>query len=109
VENEDKYPHLLSVTSIFIRGSVVRYQPVGAVSSRLIMTHRRYVHLSKDDVELEVLQAKFLPAFSTAPHHQGLSVLIVCNRIQRARNLNAMPQKLLEQSSVVFDVKTLKI
>ncbi len=40
---------------------------------------------------------------------KGLSVLIVCNRIQRARNLNAMPQKLLEQSSVVFDVKTLKI
>jgi hypothetical protein len=35
------------------------------------MTHCRYVHLSKDDVELEVLQAKFLPAFSTAPHHQG--------------------------------------
>ena len=25
VENEEKYPHLLSVTSIFIRGSVVRY------------------------------------------------------------------------------------
>ena len=74
VENEEKYPHLLSVTSIFIRGSVVRYA-LGEVAPLSIITPCcRYVHLSKDDVELEILQATSL-SFTRAPHRQSALVL----------------------------------
>ena len=38
VLDEEKYPHLLSVTNCFIRGSVVRY-----------------VHIPADSVDLEIL------------------------------------------------------
>ncbi|KAH3686306.1 hypothetical protein WICPIJ_002668 [Wickerhamomyces pijperi] len=38
-KNEDKFPHLSSVKSIFLRGSTVRY-----------------VHLSKGDVDTNLLQ-----------------------------------------------------
>ena len=39
VNDAERYPHLLSVKTCFVRGSVVRY-----------------VHLPKDDVEVELLQ-----------------------------------------------------
>jgi small nuclear ribonucleoprotein (snRNP)-like protein len=108
VENEEKYPHLLSVTSIFIRGSVVRYA-LGEVAPPLsiITPCCRYVHLSKDDVELEILQATS-PSFTRAPRRQSGFVLTASNRIQRARKLSAMPPKLQGRSDrrrAVLDYK----
>jgi len=109
VENEEKYPHLLSVTSIFIRGSVVRYLVVAfaAVSICCVKSSSRYVHLSKDDVDIDILQANFT-ALMSMPAFLGFRALTSSNRIQLVRKLIAMPPMLLEPSNKALKIKTHK-
>jgi hypothetical protein len=104
VENEEKYPHLLSVTSIFIRGSVVRYFFFMLHAGISFHFFPRYVHLSKDDVDIDILQASF-PTFCNDSIH-GLCTLTVPFRIRRARKQNAILPKLPERSSYVLAINT---
>jgi len=105
VENEEKYPHLLSVTSIFIRGSVVRYLVVALCC---VKSSSRYVHLSKDDVDIDILQANFT-ALMSMPAFLGFRALTSSNRIQLVRKLIAMPPMLLEPSNKALKIKTPKM
>ena len=67
----------------------------------------RYVHLSKDDVDIDILQANFT-ALMSMPAFLGFRALTSSNRIQLVRKLIAMPPMLLEPSNKALKIKTHK-
>ena len=84
---------------------VVFFATTAAVSWSVFMFWCRYVHLSKDDVDIDILQAT-VPTFMSMQQCMSDLALTTSNRIQHVRKPIAMPPKLLVPSNKVIKIKT---